>query len=83
MKEYTLNEKQIKELVDNAFKLGLNYTLDAVKREYDFKLENDFGYNKISHSGYAKNELVTDVLIKTNEHYIDVMNEGKFNLFEE
>jgi hypothetical protein len=82
MKEYTLNEKQIKELVDKAFKLGLDYALDAVKREYDFKSEDGFGYNKIDHPGYAKNILITDVLIKTNEHYIEVMNEGKFNLFE-
>ena len=82
MKEYTLNEKQIKELVDKAFKLGLDYALDAVKREYDFKSEDVFGYNKIDHPGYAKNILITDVLMKTNEHYIDVMNEGKFNLFE-
>ena len=82
MENYTLNKKQIKELVDKAFKLGLDYALDAVKREYDFKSEDGFGYNKIDHSGHAKNTIITDVLIKTNEHYINVMNEGKFNLFE-
>jgi hypothetical protein len=81
MKEYTLNEKQIKKLVDDAFKLGVNYCLDAVKREYDFKTDNGFGYNKIDHSGDAKNSIITNVLIKTTEHYLDIRNSGKFNLF--
>jgi hypothetical protein len=81
MKEYTLNEKQIKKLVDDAFKLGVNYCLDAVKREYDFKTDDGFGYNKIDHSGCAKNQIITHVLMNTPEHHLDVINSGKFNLF--
>lgn len=81
MKEYTLNEKQIKKLVEDAFKLGIDYCLDAVEGEYGFKTDDGFEYNKIDHSGDAKNSIITNVLIKTTEHYLDVRNSGKFNLF--
>lgn len=83
MKNYTLTEDQIKELVEQSFELGVLYlnSSDIVMSKVN-NLELEDAMDELDHSGDAKNDIITRVLVNTPQGLLKVRNSKTFDLFE-
>ncbi len=83
MKNYTLTEDQIKELVDHSFELGVLYLNSSdivISKVNDLELED--AMDELDHSGDAKNDIITRVLVNTPQGHVKMRSSRMFDLFE-